>query len=132
MIIIFHVNYTFYGMYYYSYYYSHAFCGDRDHNHILNHESMPTLTPSCFVVARCSRPCRGRARGCLQDKWTALIYVARYDQTGAVVKPLLGALQQAGILKEALQATDEVLEARAAVVVLFADVLCYIVCCPAV
>ena len=93
---------------------------------------MPTLTPSSFVVVRCSRPCRGRARGGLQYKKTALMLAAENDETGAVVKPLLGALQQAGILKEALQATDEVREARAAGVVLFADALCYIVCCPAI
>ena len=126
--MIVNVNYTVYGMHCYS----HAFCGDRDHNHTLNNESMPTLTPSSFVVVRCSRPCRGRARGGLQWNRTALMYAAMKDKTVAVVKPLLGALQQAGILKEALQATDKVREARAAVVVLFADVLCYIVCCPAV
>ena len=40
----------------------------------------------------------------LQDEATALHIAAYHDKTGAVLKPLLGALEGAGILKEGLQA----------------------------
>ena len=70
---------------------------------------------SLFLIALPSPSPHCARRGCallagLQSGSTALHVAAENDKTGAVLKPLLGALEGAGILKEGLEAKANVRE----------------------